>query len=130
MAPRTARMLRRAASRVARLLVVFAVLFSVFGASTAAAAAAIGRMTSAPACHCPHDDGDDRRACPCCSPDDDGDHCLPIAGGCGAALSLAPPVAADTLIPLPPLTGVVATPEVAALRDRLIHQGLERPPRG
>jgi hypothetical protein len=122
-------LLRRVARRVARVFVVFAVVLSVFGASTAAAAVAIGRMASGPTCHCPHDDGDDRRACPCCSPDDDGDHCLPIAGGCGATLALAPPIEAAALIPLPLLVGIAATPDVAELRDRDMHQGLERPPR-
>jgi len=123
-------MLRRVARRVARICVLLAVVLSVFSASTAAAAVAIGRMASAPTCHCPHEDGDDKRACPCCNPDDEGDHCLPVAGGCGVPFVLAPPVAADALIPLPPLTGIASTPEVAELRDRMTHLGLERPPRG
>lgn len=112
---------------MARVFVLLGVMLSVFGGATALAAEAYARVSSAPTCHCPHDDAD-RAACPCCNTDSSKGGCLPISGA-AAAPALAPAIADALLIPVPPLSGIVAVPGVRELHGRLSALRLERPPR-
>jgi len=119
----------RTLRRFLRVLVACFALVAVLGGSVAPAAAALARTLSAPACHCPHGDDEEKKSCPCCH-DHEGDAgCLPANGsGCGAPLALAPPAHGD-LVPLPMLAGEVTSLDVAPLRDRLTQLRLDRPPR-
>ncbi len=121
--------LRRWLRRAVRVVVAMIALVAVLGVTVSPAVAAVVAITSGPTCHCPHDDeGDDRRACPCCNPDDSHkDGCLPIAG-CGSFAALAPAMQTD-LIPLPELAGLADEGDVPALLGRLMHLRIERPPR-
>lgn len=115
--------------RVGRVLLALSVVIGMLFSTAAPAAAALARM-AVRTCSCPHGDSE-RKSCRCCNHDDaGGDHCLPVGGTCGASVALAPPAMGGDLVPLPLLTGIAASLEVAPLLGRLDRLRLERPPRG